>query len=408
MNRGAKAALAAVMALALTAPGAGRAVEVKAGAWDLSFGGNVNAFATYQVCGTRNANVGGGLACGKATGAPDQFSIESGLLPSAFVFGAKTRVDDLETSATLGLYPGLHTSDTRTGAGGAQHEFSMDVRQLFLTVGSAKWGTVKLGKDIGLFGSDAILSDMTLLGVGAGAHQLANHNVTIGHIGTGYIYADWIPQVTYISPTSGGLQLTVSVVEGFGPTALGTTTVANPTPGFQARVSYDVAGPVSARIWVGGMYQRAKGVADPHPTLDTWAGEAGVKLNLSGLGLLGYGYVGDGVGTILMGLLATPFTTSGSTYQTRKSSGYFGQATYAIPGTKLKPGVSYGVSTLDTAKGETAPELVDTNSMLTVALFYSLTPNLTLTAEYDHLSSKNHAGYTAMSSSGALGGIIFF
>ena len=41
-------------------------------------------------------------------------------------------------------------------------------RQAFLTFGDASWGTVKLGKDIGIFASDAILNDMTLLGVGGG------------------------------------------------------------------------------------------------------------------------------------------------------------------------------------------------------------------------------------------------
>src|SRR6516225_3180684 len=139
-------------ALAVLAPAAARAVEWKAGAWDLSFSGNVNAFGTYQMCGTSTAVIQGvPLACSKATGSPNQFSIESGLLPSALVLGAKTRARDLDTAVTLGLYPGLHVSDTRTGAG-SNNNFSVDVRQLFLTVGDKSWGTIKLGKDLGLFG----------------------------------------------------------------------------------------------------------------------------------------------------------------------------------------------------------------------------------------------------------------
>ena len=40
-------------------------------------------------------------------------------------------------------------------------------RQAFLTFGDKSWGSVKVGKDLGIFGSTAILNDMTLLGVGA-------------------------------------------------------------------------------------------------------------------------------------------------------------------------------------------------------------------------------------------------
>ena len=45
-------------------------------------------------------------------------------------------------------------------------------RQAFLTFGDKSWGSVKVGKDLGIFGSTAILNDMTLLGVGSqGAGQ---------------------------------------------------------------------------------------------------------------------------------------------------------------------------------------------------------------------------------------------
>ncbi len=397
-----------VGALAI-APAAARAVEVKAGAWDLSLSGNVNAFGTYQVCGDNNPEIGGvPLACSKAKGAPNQFSIESGLLPSALIFGAKTRAHDLDTSATVGLYPGLHVSDTRTGAGST--EFSVDVRQLFLTFGDKRWGTVKLGKDLGLFGGDAILSDMLLLGVGAGAHGTLNHNVTIGHIGSGYIYADWIPQLAYSTPSFSGLQLTVAVVEGFGKKGfvLESPDLGNDMPGFQGRLSYDFAGAATGRVWVGGMYQRAKLNTAPNPTLDSVAGEAGLKVDVSGLGALAYGYIGDGVGTTLLGLDATPGTVTGDSLDRRKSYGFFGQLTYKIPNTGLKPGISYGKSILDLAHGEVNPTFLRSNAVATAALFYALTDNLTLTAEYDHVRSTSHDGALAKSNSGALGGIIFF
>jgi len=404
-------------ALAVLAPAAARAVEWKAGSWDLSFSGNVNAFGTYQMCGTSTAVIQGvPLACSKATGSPNQFSIESGLLPSALVLGAKTRARDLDTAVTLGLYPGLHVSDTRTGAG-SNNNFSVDVRQLFLTVGDKSWGTIKLGKDLGLFGSDVILSDMLLLGVGAGSHNSLNHNVTLGHIGSGYIYADWIPQLSYMTPSLGGLTFTVAVVEGFSNNAdngvtgflVDNVNVRNPLPGVQGRVALDFGGAVAGRAWVGGMYQQAKLDAPPaNPSLNSYAGEAGVKMNVGGLGAMAYGYVGEGIGTTLIGLDATPGTIDGHSIATRESYGYLGQLTYQIPNTRLRPGVSYGKSYLNLAKGEVNPEFLRSNELVSTALFYSVTDALTMTVEYDHVRSNNQAGFEANANSIALGGIFFF
>ena len=53
----------------------------------------------------------------------------------------------------------------------------IDFRQQFATLGRAHLGTLKIGRDLGLFGQEAILNDMTLLGAGSpglchyGQHQ---------------------------------------------------------------------------------------------------------------------------------------------------------------------------------------------------------------------------------------------
>jgi len=49
-----------------------------------------------------------------------------------------------------------------------------------------------------MFGSDAILSDMTLLALGREG-RVPTGNTTLGRIGVGYIYTDWIPQISYSS-----------------------------------------------------------------------------------------------------------------------------------------------------------------------------------------------------------------
>ena len=421
MKNAAKCLLSAAAALGMTVAPIAQAVDIKAGNWDLSLTGNVNAFATYTICGVGNDEVTLAHACSKVEDAPNTFAIESGLLPSAFVFAAKTRANDLDVSATIGLYPGLHVADTGTGvnkvggtgnvAGDAGFNFSMDVRQIFLTFGDESWGTVKLGKDLGLFGADVILSDMLLLGVGSGTagNPLRNHNVTLGHIGTGYIYADWIPQIAYISPSFGGAQLSIAAIEAFGMgyEGLGVGTDATEMPGFQAKLTYDFTGTLAGRAWAGGMYQNTQTSAAPFANLDSYAGELGAKIKVLGLGALAYGYYGKGIGTTQIGLAATGLDLDGDTIEGRTSYGWFAQLTYEIPGTKLRPGVSWGMSYLDQA--ELDPDtLVQWNAMVTAALFYALTDSLTLTAEYDFLRSRNWDGGEATSNSMALGGIFFF
>lgn len=446
MNKGVtRFSLAALTALCLGAVAPAHAVDVKAGNWDVSFSGNVNAYATYNVCGVQagggsggGSSGVGGLACTRAKDQPNPFAIESGLLPSAFVFTAKTRAYDLDVSATVSFWPGLHVADTRTGVG-SDGKFSADMRQNFLTFGDKSWGTVKLGKDLGVFAGEAILSDMTLLGVGAGAGLQYNHNVEIGHIGTGYIYADWIPQVAYISPNFSGAQLTVAAVETFRMTvipatpatqsvvggavvtnndAVPATTGTNWLPGVQAKVSYDIPGS-QGRIWAGGFWQNIKTdrpigtVSDPnnHPTFNTYAGEVGAKLNIQGLQPVVYGFIGKGLGTTLIADgAALAGRNANNEIQGRTSYGFLAQVQYQIPGTKLKPGLSWGMNyvskSTDVVGGDNYA--VHWNGMGTAMLQYQATDTLTLVAEFDHMRTKGWNGGEDKSSSGALGAIIFF
>src|SRR5438094_2378169 len=237
--------LAAAAALALGSASAAYAeIGFKAGAWDLSFSGNVNGFATWNTCDTKSAAVNGGLACNRPS--PDsskEAAIESGLLPSALVFSAKSRQMGLDIGVTIGFYPGITSSSTDTGKTGIGRS-NIDARQNFLTFGDKSWGTVKVGRDIGLFASDAILSDMTLLGVGSGAGAIGGGNTTLGRIGVGYIYTDWIPQISYSSPKYGGFQHSAGVFQGmdvvpFSKDPSSASVTGHEQPGVQAKASYE-------------------------------------------------------------------------------------------------------------------------------------------------------------------------
>src|SRR6266478_3544234 len=407
--------LAAAAAFALGSASAAHAeIGFKAGAWDLSFSGNVNGFATWNTCDNTATVVAGGLACSKpVNGGVNEQRIESGLLPSALVFSAKSRQAGLDIGVTIGFYPGLNGifAGGKTGLDTS----AIDLRQNFLTFGDKSWGTVKVGKDIGLFGSDAILADMTLLGVGSGAAFLGG-NTTLGRIGVGYIYTDWIPQITYSSPSYGGFSFAGGVFQGVNivrgaPNSAELT--GHEEPGFQGKASYEWKGSVSGKAWVSGIGQKVKARTSDVPALPSGASvsgtgfDIGAKVNWGALEGVLYAYSADGIGTTAIGFNAASF--AGGSLEKRKSDGWYAQATYKIGA--FKPGVSYGESKLKLAGNEsstTNPTLVKTNKSWVFGLYYSLTPSLNLVAEYIPTEAENQAGATVKDKVLALGAILFF
>ena len=407
-----KTSLAVAAALALGSASAVHAeIGFKAGAWDLSFSGNVNGFATWNSCDSSTNAVAGGLACNNGPGGGKEQAIESGLLPSALVFGAKTSQSGFDIGVTLGFYPGITSTATGKHGIGAS---TIDMRQNFLTFGTKAGGTVKVGRDIGMFGSDAILADMTLLGVGSGAGAVGGGNTTLGRIGVGYIYTDWIPQISYTSPKYGAFQYSAGVFQGMDIVPAGAATSASLTaheqPGLQAKGSYEWTGTVGGKAWVSGMNQKVKARATETPAGSSVSGQAfdlGAKLNVADFEGVLYGYSGDGVGTTAIGFNAAAVV--GGNLEKRKSKGGYVQGTYKIG--KLKPGVSYGESRLDLASNESAgtnPTLVKKNKSLVAGLYYSLTQSLNLVGEYITTKAENQAGGENKDSVIALGAILFF
>src|SRR6267154_2122835 len=405
-----KTSLAVAAALALGSASAVHAeIGFKAGAWDLSFSGNVNGFATWNSCDTSAAVVAGGLACNNGAGGGKEQAIESGLLPSALVFGAKTSQSGLDIGVTLGFYPGITSSATGKRGIGAS---TIDLRQNFLTFGDKAGGTVTVGRDIGMFGSDAILADMTLLGVGSGAGAVGGGNTTLGRIGVGYIYTDWIPQISYTSPKYGAFQYSAGVFQGMNIVPAGAATSASLTaheqPGLQAKGSYEWTGTVGGKAWVSALSQKVKARAtDTAPAGSSVSGQAfdlGAKLNVADFEGVLYGYSGDGVGTTAIGFNAAAVV--GGNLEKRKSKGGYVQGTYKIG--KFKPGLSYGESSLDLASNETNPTLVKKNKSLVAGLYYSLTQSLNMVGEYISTKSENQAGGDNKDSVIALGAILFF
>jgi len=400
MNKNIKLAVAgAVLAMSATAANAG--IIIPAGEWTLDVNGNVNAFAIMGKAKDGNT-IDGGLANKKdAASESNGQGINTGLLPAWLGFTGTTRQNDTDVSFTISMQPNV--SDQAISGDVKSPLF----RQSFITFGDKSWGSIKLGKDIGIFASNAILNDMTLLGVGAGA-AMSGGSTTLGGIGSGYIYAGWKGQVAYTTPNFNGFQATVGITnpnQGLSQTGATSSldTLNQDRFGLEGQANYSFAADnFSGKVWVGGASYKVK----PTTAIEysATAADIGATVNAGNVGLTGYYYSGEGAGSYM-------FHSRGvsTTGQKRDSDGGYIQATYVLP-TKTKVGLAYGVSKLDLANGESAAAntLFKENERTTFGLYHPLTKHLNLVAEYNNVESKAHGGNKNTSQTGSLGAILFF
>jgi len=399
MNKNIKLAVAgAVLALSASA---NAGIVIPAGDWTLDVNGNVNAFANWTKFKGDSTEVVGGINGQRQTHDDATQGINTGLLPAWLGFTGKTRQNDTDVEFTISFQPNV------SDQGGAVHGDSKTPlnRQAYVSFGDKSWGSVKLGKDLGIYAGDAILNDMTLLGVGAGAAN-SGGATTFGGIGTGYIYAAWKGQIAYTTPNMSGFQATVGIVNPnqiAGDSAQSTArTLYQDRFGLEGKASYTFgADNFSGKVWVGGAsYDVTHTTSGGSYTIS--AADIGANVNSGNLGLTAYYYTGEGLGTTLFGSNGT--TSTGSK---RDSDGGYVQATYILP-TKTKLGLAYGISKLDAASGETPTTLVKENDRITVGLYHPLTKHLNLVAEYNDVEAQSHSGLKNEARTGSLGAILFF
>jgi len=410
MNKNIKLAVAgAVLALSATAANAG--IIIPAGEWTIDINGNVNAFVNQTNIDTnRQATTGSALDMSKAGGKASINSIQTGLLPAWLGFTGKTRQNDLDVEFTISMQPGVSSNDitgdgatVAAAAAGSNNQTFLN-RQTYVSFGDKSWGSIKLGKDLGIFASDAILNDMTLLGVGSGGGLNSAINSTNGGIGTGYTYAAWKAQVAYTTPNFNGLQATVAITNPNQVGVTGAATTGQGRYGFEGKASYAfTANDVTGKVWVSGASYDVSNTTFVN-NVNIWGADIGANVNVAGLGLTGYYYGGEGMGATFFGSDGIQTTTG----KKRDSNGGYVQATYVLP-FKTKIGLAYGISSIDRAAGEAAANtLVKDQERMTVGVYHPLTKHLNIVAEYSDIKLEGQAGAKNEFSNISAGAILFF
>jgi hypothetical protein len=380
--------------------------------WAFTFSGNVNAFYIYQ----QGKTCPGGGAC---TTSSKDLSVGTGLLPAFAVFDAKGKEENLDLGVHFGFAPqvefgGHNASYFGTDAAGAQ----IDMRQVYLTAGGT-WGSLLMGKELGVYQRGNIHTDMTLLGVGVGG---GGRGTALGRIGYGYLYTDFRPQLTYTSPAGRPASFSIGLFEGLrsGPY----TTIQLPRVEAELNYNNKFGENNNFKLFVNGAVQTAKdGVGDGTESLTSTGGGAGITIDVSGFALTGSGFFAKGMGFLLQGdgiVGGANFDNGGvaavpdadGKLPGRNSFGYIGQATYSPPNSKWMIGGSFGENHLKRTDAEKTVDGTDAeilkNRAIVGQITYKWSKSLRWVAEYGHIDGFTDGAKSSKSDQGSLGMMLFF
>jgi hypothetical protein len=350
--------------------------------WSFTFAGNVNAFAIYES----QSDKGGTATPGGLVGVGGKgFSIRTGLLPAFAVFDAKGKEGETDLGVHFGFAPQIQCGNQAHDCFGAQ----IDMRQVFLTVGGS-WGQILAGREIGLFNRQNILTDQTLFGIGA-TGGINGGGTTLGRIGFGYIYPQFVAQMTYSTPAGRPTQISIGL---FQPSSLaGSTGVAydqTQVPRVEGELVYSSG---NVKGWVNGTAQNAKNTITDDSKTAVGAG-GGLRFGNAMFSLTGSGYWGKGIGTTLQfngvnsgGGSAVDGLGVGDDGELRTSYGFIGQITVTPANSKVTLAGSFGSSYLKATDGETA--FKTENSLISGGIYYQATKSLKVVGEGNYAWTKN-------------------
>jgi predicted porin len=389
MNKRNLLQLAVCSALTVLAAPA-QAINFTQGDWTLDVNGTVNGFYANTNCNNGTAAWATFSTCANDS---NNSTVKNGLLPGWLNFVATTRQNDLDIKAHFGFAPGISIDgkDRRLGAG------LSEVRNAYLSFGDKSWGSVKVGRDIGLFQQQAILNDMTLLGVGGG-NGPAPGATTLGMIGRGYIYTTFQPQITYSSPNYSGFQGSIGV---FQPADVNDITGAavydkHSSPMLQGMATYDFpAGSMTGKVWGSFISQSSKSTATGK-SIDSTGVELGGKIGTAGFEGVLVGFDGKALGDALEFDRAVDLAGN-----SMKTQGFLTQLTYKPPGLNTKFGVNYGETKNKDIAGAK-------NKGITLGVYHNLTKSLTLVGEYIDEKTQQSGETDATAKTIAVGAILFF
>ncbi|KGK01041.1 porin [Thalassotalea sp. ND16A] len=251
------------------------------------------------------------------------------------------------------------------------------------------FGSVVVGKDFGVFNSSAIGDKASQGGVGWLGGGADTGNATGGRIGTGYVYANFNPQVKYVSPNMNGLEFKVAMINPEEPQD---AAIETDSPRFEGQVNYGTnfsAG--SVKLWAGFLQQNVSVQGASSFDYDLEGFDVGTHIDLGGFGLtLSYT---DTTGIGADGLYGGTINDADV-----DATQWYVEADYTF--NKTTVGYSYGEGhqdsrAADATRGLAAVAEVD-NELSMLFVHYQMTPQFRLIGEVQDYQSDVQADYDAI------------
>ena len=377
--------------------------------WEVSFDGAANAFIMKNsVSNVPDSSGGTGNVTfktyGGVAGGNDDTSIVTGLLPNVWGMTLKApTANGLDVSARLGLYTHMNGGENALGNG------QINIRETSGSV-AGSFGTVLVGRSLGIHQSNAILNDMLLFGVGAAA-SAGNSNTTLGRIGIGYLYTDFQPQVSWTLPDLGnGFGAKVGL---FDPKDVAADTATfsatdKSSPRVEAQITWNgglFATGVGMNLWVDGTYQSTERTEAQAALVTTTVSAGrdedndvesagvgfGTKLSYEGFSLVASGFYASGLGIrgqhSVGPITGTATDTASATGalddvgKERKTYGGYLQGTFDF-GQGTNVGYSYGGNCLKKTGNDLQTRgIMNCQTMHSGMVWHNVTDNFRLIAE---------------------------
>ena len=358
--------------------------------WNFSFSGNVNSFLYYtqtNTGGTTTQAFGGLIPPG---GTERATRITVGLLPAFAVFDAKGKEGNTDLGVHFGFAPSVQCGQGVNDCFGT----TIDMRQVYLTFGGS-WGQFLVGRELGLFSRQNILTDQTLFGVGGSGGTgpdpvgfgSRGGSTTLGRIGEGYIYPQFRAQMTYSTVAGKPYSWAIGVFEAASVGIYNQTQI----PRVESEFTYSQSG---FKFWLGGTLQSTKTAVTGGTSMTGWGGSGGLRYEQSMFSVTGSGYYGKGIGTTFYGAGGSSNLGGSGSDDARKSYGFIGQVTVTPTASKLTIAGSYGSSYLKASNNDKTAgnDFRNENTLISGGLYYQATKSLKVVGEFDYEWTKVKVG----------------
>lgn len=234
------------------------------------------------------------------------------------------------------------------------------------------FGQLNIGKGFGIFNSNAIGDVGSGKGVGHMPGGADQSNASNGHIGTGYVYANFNPRIIYSNDTSDTLSYKVGIFNAEEPVNGGGVETA--LPRFEGQLTMNVS---AHTVWAGFMFQKVESTTEDY---NIQAVDFGGQFNTGPMAVRAAYTITKSIGSD--GL----YGFGGLSDAGIDGSQFYVEGTYNMG--KITYGTSYGFGDQDSGTNASGAIAEIENTLLMAFAHKKISDNLTVMLEFQTYKSE--------------------